>query len=539
MSKSIMGKNDTNTQLKVDLAAVKEASQNAEERYRLLVESIRDYGIFMLDQDGFITSWNIGAERIKGYSAEEIIGKHFSVFYTTEDIKRQHPQYELEQARSHSRYEEEGWRLRKNGTRFWANVLITALRAKDGKLLGFTKVTKDLTERKQAEEKLRLSEERARRMFEGVKDYAMIMLNADGTVASWNEGARRIKGYEPHEIIGKYFSVFYPESDIQMGKCEYELREAAETGRFEDEGWRIRKDGTRFWASVLITAIRDNDGKVISYSKVTRDITDRKRADDLLKMAYSNLEKRVEERTTQLLKANEQLKEAVQVRDDFLSIASHELRTPLTPLKLQVQGLINNLKRLSLNQIDSDRVNSLAKSCDKSVTRLATLIDNLLDVSRINSGRLVLNYERFDVVELLKENLERYRSETLASGSEIEFVHDEFILGAFDKLRLEQVFLNLFLNALKYGAKKPVLITARVNKGVFELTIKDRGIGIAEHDLERIFERFERLISQESISGLGLGLYITRQIVRAHNGDIKVVSKMTEGSTFTVTLPLN
>jgi PAS domain S-box-containing protein len=511
----------------------------AEERFRLLVESVMDYGIFMLDPDGYIQSWNAGAERIKGYSAQEIIGRHFSVFYTPEDLMRDHPREELEIAARTGRFEEEGWRVRKNGMRFWANVVITALRDPSGQLVGFGKVTRDLTERKELEECLRESEERARRMFEGVKDYAMIMLDPEGRIVSWNEGARRIKGYEPHEILGQYFAKFYPEEDVQMGKCEYELKEAAESGRFEDEGWRIRKDGTRFWASVVITAVRDDAGKLIGYSKVTRDMTDRKRSDDLLRMAYASLEKRVEERTRQLQATNAQLQEAVRMRDEFLSIASHELRTPLTPLKLQIQNLTHSIRRRQFSQLGEERLGRMADVCDKAITRLAHLIDDLLDISRIEMGKLSLSYETFDLAELARELVERYRSEILASGSPVGVQADGPVVGSFDRLRVEQVVLNLLTNALKYGARKPVEIRVGIDGDRARITVRDQGIGIARKDHSRIFDRFERVEgSGGNIGGLGLGLYITRQIVQAHGGEIGVESASAGGSTFTVTLPI-
>ena len=510
----------------------------AEERFQLLVNSVQDYGIFLLDPLGFIQTWNEGAFRIKGYAADEVIGKHFSRFYTPEDIERKHPQWELERAVAIGRYEEEGWRLRKNGTKFWANVVITALRDKAGQLVGFAKVTRDLTERKEAEEKLRLSEERARKMFENVKDYAMIMLEPNGTVASWNEGARRITGYEPIEIIGRHFSTFYPEQDVQMGKCEYELVETAETGRFEDEGWRVRKDGTKFWASVLITAIRGESGSLIGYSKVTRDITDRKRADDLRRMAYTNLEKRVQERTQELTRLNEQLQDAVRVRDEFLSIASHELRTPLTPLKLQIQGLTLAARKGTLTTMSEQRLERVANTCDRALSRLASLIDNLLDVSRINTGKLSLNLERVNLVEMARELIERFAPEISSSGSTVTLHAPEKVVGSFDRLRMEQVFLNLLTNSLKYGARRPIEVEVGAEGDTGVLRIRDQGIGIAAKDQEKIFERFERVVTETGASGLGLGLYITRQIVHAHGGLISVESASGNGSVFTVKVPL-
>ncbi|MEO7714579.1 MAG: PAS domain S-box protein [Capsulimonas sp.] len=255
--------------------------RHLDEQFRLLVESVADYAIFLLDPHGQIKTWNKGAERIKGYAASEIIGKHFSIFYTTEDVQRGHPLDELAIATAEGRYEEEGWRIRKDGSRFWANVVITALRDESGGLYGFAKVTRDFTERRRAEQHLRRSEERFRLLVQGVRDYAIFMMDPSGIVASWNEGAQRIKGYTPHEIVGQHFSRFYTPEDIVFGKPERELAIATAEGRYEEEGWRIRKDGSRFWANVVLTALKDESGGLYGFAKVTRDITDRRHAEEV------------------------------------------------------------------------------------------------------------------------------------------------------------------------------------------------------------------------------------------------------------------
>ena len=250
------------------------------ELHRLLVESVQDYAIFALDTAGYILSWNAGAQRFKGYTADEIVGKHFSIFYPQERIASGFPEYELREAARTGRFEDEGWRIRKDGTRFWASVVLTALRDSTGTLVGYAKVTRDLTERRGAEEALRLSEERFRLIVQNVQDYAIFMLDPSGHVATWNDGAQRIKQYTAEEIIGKHFSIFYPPDRIAEQFPQYELREAERTGHFEDEGWRLRKDGSRFWANVVITALRDSGGHLIGFSKVTRDLTERRASED-------------------------------------------------------------------------------------------------------------------------------------------------------------------------------------------------------------------------------------------------------------------
>ncbi|KOX17801.1 histidine kinase [Saccharothrix sp. NRRL B-16348] len=265
-----------------DHSAEPAVEQPAEDAYRLLVDSVVDYAIFMLDATGRVMTWNAGAERIKGYSAEDIIGKHFSTFYPVEDLDARKPWYELEVAAEVGRFEDEGWRLRKDGTRFWANVVITALFEKSGRLRGFAKVTRDMTDRMRAEEALRASEERFRLLVQGVLDYAIFMLDPTGRVISWNAGAERIKGYSAEDIVGEHFSLFYPPEDLVARKPWRELEVAAEVGRFEDEGWRLRKDGTRFWANVVITALTDEAGRLRGFAKVTRDMTERRRVERTL-----------------------------------------------------------------------------------------------------------------------------------------------------------------------------------------------------------------------------------------------------------------
>ena len=334
----------------------KESLRKSDERFQLLIANIHDYAIFMLDADGHVLTWNLGAERIKGYTADEIVGRHFSVFYPAEANAREWPQYELQVAAQEGRFEDESWRLRKDGSRFWANVIITALRDKTGALVGFAKVTRDLTERRAHEERLRESEERFRLIIEGVSDYAIFMLDPEGKVASWNRGAERIKGYRADEIIGQHFSRFYPPADLADRKPERELRRALADGRVEDEGWRLRKDGSRFWANVVITALHDATGVHRGFAKVTRDLTERRRI--------------------------EALEQSERSMNEFLAMLAHELRNPLAPIRNAV-----NVMRLS----EAGDTTTWARDViDRQVTHLTRLVDDLLDISRITSGKITL-----------------------------------------------------------------------------------------------------------------------------------------------------
>ena len=242
------------------------ASQSDEGRYRLLVEAVTDYAIYMLDPEGIVSSWNPGARRFKGYASDEIIGQHFSRFYTEEDLARGLPARALEIARREGKFESEGWRVRKDGSRFWAHVIIDPVVRPDGEVLGFAKITRDLTERREAEAGLRASQEQFRLLVQGVTDYAIYMLDAHGNVPSWNAGAQRIKGYTPVEIIGEHFSRFYTPADRLAGEPQKALETARREGRFEKEGTRVRKDGSTFTAHVIIDAIHDDHGSLIGFA---------------------------------------------------------------------------------------------------------------------------------------------------------------------------------------------------------------------------------------------------------------------------------
>ncbi len=258
---------------------------SAHDRFELLVQSVTDYAIYMLDREGIVTSWNPGARRFKGYEADEIIGQHFSRFYTPEDLERNIPTLALETAERDGRFEAEGWRVRKDGTRFWANVVIDPIRQPDGTIVGFAKVTRDLSERRAAEEKLRASEERFRLLVQSVSDYAIYMLDTNGLVSSWNAGAERFMGYAAGEIIGQHFSRVYTQEDRDAGVPDAALAAARNEGRFEAEGWRVRKDGSRFWSSVIIDPIRNDAGELVGFAKVTRDLTERREIEEQLRQA--------------------------------------------------------------------------------------------------------------------------------------------------------------------------------------------------------------------------------------------------------------
>lgn len=252
------------------------ANQTTDASYRLLIQSVVDYAIYMLTPEGVVSNWNTGAQRAKGYTAEEIVGRHFSVFYDQAQRENGHPDQNLEIAKSTGRFEAQGWRVKKDGTAFWAHVVIDAVRDSDGELVGFAKITRDCTEQHEALLAQREHERRFRLLVKGVSDYAIYMLDLDGHVVNWNSGAERAKGYKEHEIVGQHFSVFYTAEDRALGLPARGLETARRDGRFQADGIRERKDGSRFWTSVVIEAIHDDDGKMVGFAKVTRDITERR-----------------------------------------------------------------------------------------------------------------------------------------------------------------------------------------------------------------------------------------------------------------------
>lgn len=511
---------------------------DSEEIFRLLVDAVDEYAIFALDIHGTILTWNQGGTRLKGYQPAEVIGTHFSRFYTASDIERNHPEEELRLAASNGKYEEEGWRVRKDGTTFWANVVITALRGLNGEVKGFGKVTRDLTQRRNAELALKDSEERFRLLVENVSDYAILFLDPKGRITSWNSGATRITGYEAKEILGAHFSKFYSQEDIAGGKPQLELKTATEKGKYEEEGWRVRKNGTTFWANVIITAVRDKNGDLLGFSKITRDLTERKRAEDELRSAYGDLEKRIVVRTKELSDAKEKAEAAVKTRDEFFSMASHELKTPLSSMKLQTQIRKRNIRKGNLKDFAPEKLESLCEEDERQVERLAFLVENMLDISKLTSGLFKLSYETLNLVELVKDVMNRMKPILKQSGNECTLLAACEIIGTWDRVRLEQVLINLLSNAGKYAPGKPVQVELSNNDGKVQILVRDHGRGIAEADQQRVFGSYERVKDHGETTGLGLGLYISKQIIEAHSGEIRVESFASQGSTFIVKLPL-
>jgi PAS domain S-box-containing protein len=482
----------------------------SESLFRALVEAVNDYAIFMLDPQGHVITWNAGARRLKGYAAEEIIGQHFSSFYPTSANERGWPDHELRVAAAEGRFEDEGWRVRKDGTRFWANVVITRVTDENGVLQGFSKVTRDLTERRRQEETLRESEQRFRLLVESVTDYAIFMIDPQGYVQSWNAGATRIKGYTPEEIIGRHFSVFYPPELVAADWPAHELRVARSKGRYEEEAWRMRKDGSRFWANVLITAVYDAAGTLQGYAKITRDLTQRKQM--------------------------EALEDAGRKMDEFMAMLGHELRNPLAPIRNAVQ--VMRMFRLGDAKLEWCR-----DVIDRQVEHLGRLVDDLLDVNRITTGKIFVMREPIDLSAALERAVESSMPLINARRHTLNVsLTDKSPQVEGDLMRLAQVFLNLLNNAAKYTPEGGCIrLTSSVEDGNAVVRVSDNGVGITPELLPRIFDLFVQgtRTLERAEGGLGIGLTLVREIVRLHGGTISATSAGSGlGSEFTVRLPL-
>jgi PAS domain S-box-containing protein len=497
------------------------ASLSEDGRYRLLVEAITDYAIYMLDPAGIVTSWNPGAQRFKGYRADEIIGQHFSRFYSEEDRAAGLPQRALETAEREGKFETEGWRVRKDGTRFWAYVVIDPILDPSGELLGFAKITRDLTERKAAEDALRQSQEQFQLLVQGVTDYALYLLDPNGNVSNWNLGAERIKGYQPEEIIGRHFSQFYTDEDRAAGAPQEALDTVLREGRIEREGWRVRKGGSRFWAHVIIDAIRRDDGELVGFAKITRDITERREAQEKL------------ERTREAFTQSQKLEAIGQLTGGVAHDFNNLLMAVLGSLELMRKRLPDDPKLLSL-----------LDNAVKGAERGAALTKRMLAFAR----RQELKQEPVDIPNLVRgmaELLQRSLGPAVTLETRFPLAIPPVLA---DANQLELALLNLAVNArdaMPEGGE--IVISAReetVPRGAMRLgpgryvhvRVSDTGAGMNEETLRRATEPF--FTTKAPGRGTGLGLSMVHGLAEQFGGRFTLESEVGRGTVAQLWLPV-
>lgn len=487
-------------------------------RFELLVQSVTDYAIYMLDTEGRVTSWNAGARRFKGYEADEIIGQHFSRFYTPEEQEQQIPRIALETAEREGRFEIEGWRVRKDNSRFWANVVIDPIRDPAGNLVGFAKVTRDLTDRRAAEEELRASEERFRMLVQSVTDYAIYMLDPEGRVSSWNAGAERFKGYSADEIMGQHFSRFYTDEDLKAGIPQIALETASRDGRFEAEGWRVKKDGSKFWASVIIDPIRNDDGELIGFAKVTRDLSEKRAIEEQL-------------RQSQKMEAVGQLTGGL----------AHDFNNLLTGI-----GGSLEMMKMRMAQGRTAEFDRYLIAAQGAVRRAASLTHRLLAFSR----RQTLDPKPTDANRLMR-GIEELVRRTVGPGVRVEVVETSGLWPTLvDPNQLENAVLNLCINARDAMPNGGALTIETANKWLDEraarkhdlpvgqyvsVCVTDTGTGMTPEVIAKAFDPF--FTTKPMGEGTGLGLSMIYGFARQSGGQVRMYSEIGQGTTICLYLP--
>jgi PAS domain S-box-containing protein len=485
-----------------------------EHRLRLLVNAVTDYAIYMLDASGRISTWNPGAQRFKGYTADEIIGEHFSRFYTPEDRKNDFPARALRIAAREGRFEAEGWRVRKDGTRFWAHVIIDPIRADDGELLGFAKITRDITTQRDQQAALYESEQRFRLLVQGVRDCAIYMLDTDGRVSNWNAGAEVIKGYKAEEVLGQHFSRFYTEEDRASGEPQRALETALREGKFEREAWRVRKDGSLFWAHVLIDPIYDEAGKHVGFAKVTRDASERKKA-----------EQDLEETRAALAQAQK-----LQALGELAGGVAHDFNNMMTV----IVGAADFLRRRP--KLAAEKREQYVNAIYETGMRATKLTGQLLAFGR----RQPLRPDVIDAnacIDALSEMLKR----TLGSCIEVKLdLADDAGRVEVDAAQLETAILNASINArdaMPAGGTLSVATTVEhCDAGDYvRIDIKDTGLGMTQRVLERAFDPF--FTTKEVGEGTGLGLSQIHGFAAQAGGRAELRSAEGAGTTVSIIIP--
>jgi PAS domain S-box-containing protein len=490
---------------------MEQALHDSERRFRTLVSGVAECAICMLDRDGVVTSWNFGAERITGYPAEEIVGKPVAVFYTEDDCREGKPQQALRVAAATGRCEDEGQRLRRCGTPFLAHVVIDAIQDESGRVVGYAKIMRDVTTQQRTAQALRESQTRYQVLLESITDHAICTLDPTGIVTSWNAGAERIAGYAADQIIGEHFSIFYLETERNDGRPYRALDVARSAGRHAEEGTRVRKDGSRFAAEIVISPIRGDRGEITGFAKVTRDISERKQ--------------------------REFAESASAAKSRFLAHLSHELRTPLNA----IIGFSELIKSEVLGQIANKQYVSYGADIHSSGQHLLDLVNDILDLSRVESGKIEPQLGPVDPKYLAERTFRVLGTKAMRKKIELKVGKVDDVAGFMaDERMVYQCLVNLVDNAIKFStAGTAIVISASRDAAWVRLSVTDHGVGMAEEDIPTAllpFRQLDNLLTRTS-EGAGIGLALVKSYCEVHGGGIAIRSAPGKGTEVTLRFP--
>jgi PAS domain S-box-containing protein len=495
------------------------------ELFRNLVEGVKDYALYMLDAQGRITTWNSGAERIEGYTAEEAIGQPIGLVFSRDETVSGKPRQMLERASRDGRYEEEGWRVRRDGTRRWMSVVITAIRDRSRKLQGFVRVARDMTERKRSEEALRHSEGRLRAILETALD-AIVVMDTEGIVHEWNRAAEQMFGYNRTDAVGRKLADLimpaYLRDRHERGLAQHVVEGGGSMLNRRIETVAQRADGSEFAVELAITESGTNGGTV--FTGYISDITQRKQAEEEIRQLNSELEQRVRKRTEQLELANREL-------EAFSYSVSHDLRAPLR----HINGFVDILQSTTGPALDEESRGFLGTIAD-SARQMGKLIDDLLAFSRM--GRTELRFAPVKLDTILNEAMRELRTDS--QGREIRWNIEPLPAVLGDPAMLRQVFINLLSNALKYTREaSPAVIEVKVVESAEEhvISVRDNGVGFDATYAHKLFGVFQRLHAAHEFPGTGIGLAIVRRVVARHGGRVWAEGAVGRGATFYFSLP--